>query len=155
MSGSGKYKKVGKTWVKISDSSNKSTSSSSSAREKRVKIDGKMFLSSEARYYINKILKKILNNDKNSKVYLENLGKLPTKPLRERVDELKTGSNNIEDFHKDFFFNSLLKNFYKQGSKKKHKKKPTKKHKKKHSNKKHKKGSTKRRSVKRIYTKRR
>ena len=147
MSGSGKYKKVGKTWVKISESLSKSTSSSSSAREKRVKIDGKMFLSSEARYYINKILKKILNNDKNSKVYLENLGKLPTKPLRERVDELKTGSNNIEDFYKDFFFNSLLRNFYKQGTKKKPtKKKPTKKHKK---------GSTKRRSVKRIYTKRR
>ena len=153
MSGSGKWKKVGKTWVKISTSLSKSTSSSSSAREKRIKIDGKMFLSSEARYYINKILKKILNNDKNSKVYLENLGKLPTKPLRERVDELKTGSNNIEDFYKDFFFNSLLRNFYKQGSKKKPtKKKPTKK--------KHKKGSTKRRStkrrsVKRIYTKRR
>ena len=148
MSGSGKYKKVGKTWVKISESLSKSTSSSRSAREKKIKIDGKMFLSSEARYYINKILKKILNNDKNSKVYLENLGKLPTKPLRERVDELKTDSNNIEDFYKDFFFNSLLRNFYKQGSKKKPtKKKPTKK--------KHKKGSTKRRSVKRIYTKRR
>ena len=152
---SGEWTKVGKTWVKISTSLSKSTSNSSSSREKRVKIDGKMFLSSEARYYINKILKKILNNDKNSKVYLENLGKLPTKPLRERVDELKTGSNNIEDFYKDFFFNSLLRDFYKQGSKKKPTKKYKKKHtKKKYTKKKHKKGSTKRRSVKRIYTKR-
>ena len=132
--------KVGKKWVQISKSLSKSTSSE--ANEKRVKIDGKIFLSSEARYYINEILKKILNNEKNSKVYLENLGKLPTKPLRERVDELKTGSNNIKDFYKDFFFNSLLSDFYK-----KHKKKPRKPNSKKH--KKHKKGSTKRRYTKR------
>ena len=153
MSGSGKYKKVGKTWVKISESLSKSTSSE--ANEKRVKIDEKWLKISKAKPYINKILKKILNHEKDSIEYLSHLSKLPTKSLQERVDELKTDSNNIEDFYKDFFFNSLLKNFYKQGSKKKHKKKPTKKHKKKHSNKKHKKGYTKRRSVKRIYTKRR
>ena len=153
MSGSGKYKKVGKTWVKISESLSKSTSSE--ANEKRVKIDEKWLKISKAKPYINKILKKILNHEKDSIEYLSHLSKLPTKSLQERVDELKTDSNNIEDFYKDFLFNSSLIDFYKQGSKKKHKKKPTKKHKKKHSNKKHKKGYTKRRSVKRIYTKRR
>ena len=153
MSGSGKWKKVGKKWVQISESLSKSTSSE--ANEKRVKIDEKWLKISKAKPYINKILKKILNHEKDSIEYLSHLSKLPTKSLQERVDELKTDSNNIEDFYKDFFFNSLLRDFYKQGSKKKHKKKPTKKHKKKHSNKKHKKGSTKRRSVKRIYTKRR
>jgi len=155
MSGSGKWKKVGKKWVQLSKSLSKSTSSE--ANEKRVKIDEKWLKISKAKPYINKILKKILNHEKDSIEYLSHLSKLPTKSLQERVDELKTGFNNVEDFYKDFLFNSSLRDFYKQGSKKKHyKKKPTKKHKKGSTKRRStKRRSVKRRSVKRIYTKRR